>query len=170
MPESYGQPMDESLQSVVGAALGAIPSGLFILTAAHEDHRLGLLVGWVQQASFEPPMVSVALQKGTPIMPLISESRHFALCQLDADDRTLARKFSEAGDLNEDPFLGAALTKPVLDKLPILASARAYLECEVTCHMDVEGDHDLFIGTVHHAAYQPPFQPVVHLRDNGFGY
>ncbi len=34
-------------------------------------------------------------------------------------------------------------------KVPLLANVLAYLECEVACHMDVEGDHDIFIGRIH---------------------
>lgn len=170
MGMDLGRPMDESLRNVIGSALGAIPSGRFVLTAAHEDRRLGMLVGWVQQACFEPPMVSVAIQKGMPIMPLVSESRHFGLCQLANEDRTLTRKFANATDPGDDPFLGVPLTKPVAHKLPILASARVFLECELTCHMDVEGDHDLFIGTVIHAGHAGPFDPAIRLRDDGFAY
>ena len=162
--------MDETLRSTVGAALGAIPSGLFILTAAHEDRRMGRLVGWVQQACFEPPMISIALCKGTPIMPLISESRQFGLCQIAEDDRTMLRKFSSQVDPADDPFLGVSLAKPVLSRLPILASSQVYFECELTCHIDVEGDHDLFVGTVVNAGFQGPFTPAVHLREDGFAY
>lgn len=170
MSVNHGHPMDEALRLAVGSALGAIPSGLFILTAAHEDRRLGLLVGWVQQVCFEPPMVCVAIEKGMPIMPLVSESRHFALCQLGAEERTLTRKFANANDPGDDPFLGVSLAKPALAKLPILSVSKSYLECELSCHMDVEGDHDLFIGTVRHAEHKPPFTPAVHIRADGFGY
>lgn len=163
-------PMDDAQRSAVASALGAIPSGRFILTAAHEDRRLGMLVGWVQQACFEPPMVSISILKGTPIMPLISESRQFALCQLAADDRMLIRKFGGQTDLGDDPFLGQQLIKPLMSKLPLLASAKSFVECELVCHMDVEGDHDLFVGVIRNAGFNGPFQPAVHVRDNGMVY
>ena len=170
MSSTNSQPMDQAVRQAAGSALGAIPSGLFILTAAHEDRRLGSLVGWVQQVCFEPAMVSIAIRKGTPIMPLISESRQFGLCQLATDDRMLLRKFGQQTDLGEDPFLGMPLIKPVLTKLPIIATARAFFECELNCHMDVEGDHDLFVGRIVNAGYKSGFEPVVHLRANGFEY
>ena len=160
-------PMDDSQRSAAGAALGAIPSGQFILTSAFEDRRLGVLVGWVQQVCYEPPMVSISIRKGTPIMPLISESRRFALCQIGVDDRMLIRKFAAQTDLGDDPFLGQQLIKPMMPKLPILGSCKSYLECELVCHMDVEGDHDIFVGTVHNAGFIPPFEPTVLIRENG---
>lgn len=170
MSSTNSQSMDAAVRKAASAALGAIPSGLYILTAAHEDRRLGSLVGWVQQVCFEPAMVSIAIRKGTPIMPLISESRQFGLCQLAEDDRMLLRKFTHQSDPGEDPFLGMQLHKPVLTKLPILASARAFFECELNCHMDVEGDHDLFVGRIVNAGFQSGFTPAVHLRPDGFEY
>lgn len=163
-------PMDETQRSAMSSALGAIPSGLFILTAAHEDRRLGMLIGWVQQVCFEPAMVSISIQKGIPIMPLISESRQFGLCQLAATDRALVRKFGNQADLGDDPFLGHQLIKPAMPKLPILASSKAYLECELVCHMDVEGDHDVFVGAVRGAGFKEPFDPMIHLREDGLTY
>lgn len=163
-------PMDDAQRAAMSSALGAIPSGLFVLTAAHEDRRLGMLVGWVQQVCFEPAMVSISIEKGTPIMPLISESRQFALCQLGKDDGRHVRKFGGQTDLGDDPFLGQPLIKPVLPKLPIIASSKSYLECELVCHMDVEGDHDVFVGTIRGAGFEPTFEPMVHLREDGLRY
>ena len=163
-------PMDDEQRKSLSLTLGAIPSGLYVLTAAHEDRRLGVLVGWVQQCCFEPPMLSISIQKGTPIMPLISESRQFALCQLAVDDGRLIRKFGGQVDLGDDPFLGQPLIKPLMNKLPILGAAKSYMECELVCHMDVEGDHDIFVGTVRNAGYTPPFEPKIHLREDGLAY
>lgn len=163
-------PLDDAQREAAASALGAIPSGQYILTAAFEDRRLGALVSWVQQCCFEPPMVSISIQKGTPIMPLISEARQFALCQLGKDDGRLIRKFGGQADLGDDPFLGQPLIKPVMNKLPIIATSKSYMECELVCHMDVEGDHDVFVGVLRNAGYEKPFEPMIHLREDGFQY
>lgn len=161
--------MDEKVRQGIGAALGRIPSGLFILTARHEDRRSGILVSWVQQVCFHPPMVSVAVGKGRAIMPLISESRCFGLCQLPKGEKVILRKFASSIDASEDPFLGFELIPPVALDVPILSHACAYFECELTCHMDVEGDHDIFVGAVRGGSHLGG-EPQVHLRDNGFKY
>lgn len=153
----------------IAAALGAIPSGLFILTAQHEDRRLGMLASWVQQTCFEPPMVVVSVGKGRSIMPLISESRQFVLCQLAEGERLLQRKFATSPDLGEDPFLGFELIQGALSNVPILKGALSYLECELACHLDVEGDHDLFVGAVVGAG-RGEGAPAVRIRDNGLKY
>ena len=163
--------LDQGTTDGVAKALGRIPSGLFIMTAAHEDRRMGMLTSWVQQVGFQPPMVSVAIGKGRPILPLISESRQFALCQLPEGDRLLMRKFAGSIDPGEDPFLGFDLVKEQKSVAPILAACLSYVECDVTCHMDVEADHDLFIGTVIGGGMgNVGADPHVHLRENGLRY
>jgi len=171
MSGTSGQPRSEGqMQHAIGKALGQIPSGIFVVTAEHEDRRLGMIAGWVQQVCFEPPMVSVAIAKGRSIMPLISESRRFGLCQLGEADRLLYRKFSKTDEVGEDPFLGHELIHGKLHPLPILAQTAGYLECELACHMDFEGDHDLFVGIIRGAGSRDDATPMIHLRDDGFAY
>ncbi|MEM9881949.1 MAG: flavin reductase family protein [Planctomycetota bacterium] len=146
---SHGTSSDPPAEVV--DALGRVPTGRFVLAAQHEDRRMGMLARWVQRVCDKPPMLSVAVAKGKPIMPLISESRRFALCQLGEDDRLLQRKFAQDSEPGDDPFLGFELRPSVLGNVPIVAGVLAYYECELACHMDVEGDHDLFVGHVHAA-------------------
>ena len=164
-----GVGLDDATLEKLGKAIGRVPSGLFIMTARHEDRRTGMLVSWVQQVCFKPPMVSVAVAKGRSIMPLLSESRQFGLCQLPTDDRIFMRKFAKGVALGEDPFLGFDLIEDSVLGLPLLAGSAAYLECELTCHMDVEGDHDIFVGKVH-AGDVLQGEPMIHLRETGLTY
>jgi flavin reductase (DIM6/NTAB) family NADH-FMN oxidoreductase RutF len=162
MPQSNHEPPPEAERpSSIAAALGGVPSGEFVLTAQHEDRRAGMLVRWVQQVCDTPPMLAVSVSKGKPIMPLISESRKFALCQLGENDRLLRRKFAQDSEPNDDPFLGFELRHSGLGGVPIMGGSLAYFECELACHMDVEGDHDLFVGRVH-AAERGDGTPRVH--------
>ena len=161
--------MDEKQLQGIADALARIPQGLYVLTAEHEEQRTGIIVSWVQQASFKPPMISVAVGKGRQIMPLISESRSFTLCQIPKGDKIMLRKFAAGPDLKDDPFLGMELLTCPQAQAPVLAAALAYMACEVVCHMDIEGDHDLFIGQVRHAAYLSG-EPHLHRRENGLKY
>jgi len=169
-PTNTKMPADETAIANMATALGRIPSGLFILTAQHEDRRLGMLCSWVQQVCFEPAMVSVAVAKGRAIMPLISESRQFGLCQLGEEDKMLMRKFAAGSEPNDDPFLGQNLVQTVRPNLPILSGAMSYLECELACHLDVEGDHDLFVGRITAGELLHNEQPKVHVRKTGLRY
>ena len=147
-------PLSTQEIAAISVALAAVPSGEFVLTAQHEDRRAGMLVRWVQRVSASPPMLSVAVAKGKPILPLISESRKFALCQLGTKDRLLHRKFAQDSEMGDDPFLGFELRPSRLGGVPIMSGSLAYFECELSCHIDVEGDHDLFVGRVYAAAVE----------------
>jgi flavin reductase (DIM6/NTAB) family NADH-FMN oxidoreductase RutF len=163
---------DPAVKLAIGGALGRIPSGLFILTAKYEDKRGGMLCSWVQQVCFAPAMVCVAVGKGRPIMHLISESRKFGLCQLSKNDKMLLKRFGGGTDPGEDPFLSLDMVHHSVTGVPVINSALASLECELSNHLDVEGDHDLFVGHVKAGAVNPlaTMEPHVHIRENGFKY
>src|SRR5205085_6245954 len=61
----------------LAAALGRVPSGLYILTARHGDAETGMLVSWVQQRSFAPPLVSAAIQRGRDILSWLPDGAPF---------------------------------------------------------------------------------------------
>ncbi len=161
--------MDEQQQEAVGQAIGRIPSGLFILTSRDDARQTGMPASWVQQVSFEPPMVSVAIARGRPVLALVNSSHRFGLCQIPTGDKVLMRRFASGVGIDDDPFLGLSMVKPTVLDVPILAEALAYLECEVAHHMDVGADHDLFVGRVVGGAYHDG-EPQIHTRKNGFKY
>ena len=156
-----------STRETVGQALAKIPQGVFVMTSHFEDRVAGVMVSWVQQVAFEPPMVMVAIRKGRPITPLILDSHTFALCQVAKDDRLTMRKFfnSESGD--EFPFQSLELHRAATGA-PIIAKSLAYLDCEVVRHVDVEADHDIYIG--HIVAGEVLHDGEVILRDRESGY
>ena len=45
----------------VGKALGRVVSGLYVVTAKCEDKEDAVLASWVNQCSFDPPAVTIAL-------------------------------------------------------------------------------------------------------------
>ena len=118
---------------------------------------------------FEPPTVCVAIAKGRPILPLISESQRFGLCQLQAGEKIILRKFASGVDPEDDPLLGLKLVDGTATGVPILTGVLSYLECKVTNHMDVDADHNVFIGRVVAGKYFGG-KPEIRVRKNGFKY
>lgn len=161
--------MDEQLKQQIGKALGQIPQGVFVMTSHHEERFSGVGVSWVQQVSFEPPMVMVALHKGRTITPLILESRAFALCQIGRDDRMLLKHFAEERNGGDDPFEGLEIARAESGS-PIITRSAAFLDCRVVRHIDIDADHDLYIGRVLTAQILNPGEVHVHLREDGFSY
>lgn len=134
----------------VSGALDRIPAGSFVLTSSYSDQRGGVAVRWVQQCCQNPPMVMVAVEKGHSLSPVIRDSRSFAVCQLDPADRSTVRAFEQQAP-GIDPFVGVMSTNAP-SGAPVPARALAFVDCELARHVDIDGDHEIYVGVVHHAS------------------
>ena len=63
----------------LAAALGRVPSGIFVLAARHGEQETAMLASWVQQCSFDPPQVSVAVRRDRDIHDLLADGAAFTL-------------------------------------------------------------------------------------------
>ncbi len=151
-----------AMESPLSQAIGQIPSGLFILTAAYNGSRSGVLVAWVQQCATQPPLVMAAGSPAMPVVPLIRDSRSFALCQVSAEDRLLARKFDRTAMDLEDPFLSLPVTVSP-NGAPILQHALSWLDCEVIRHIDLESDYGLYVGRIRHGGMLNGGKPAIRM-------
>jgi flavin reductase (DIM6/NTAB) family NADH-FMN oxidoreductase RutF len=130
-------------------ALGMFPRGLYLLTARFEHKRAGQFVEFVQPCSNEPLMICVAARKGHSIEPLIRDSHCFAICRVDPEDKLLHRKFTPARTPESvgDPFDSLEVER-LTTGAPVLRRSMAVLDCQVARHLDLESDHELYIGLV----------------------
>ena len=135
-------------EASIAHTLNRLPENMFLLTAAHGAARNGILVSRVQHASNAPPTVVISDSKGQPLTPLIRDSRSFALCELGVGELFLSRRFNTHPEVNgEDPFLGLSITETP-SGLPVPMSVDSWLECELIRHLDIEADHELYVGRV----------------------
>src|SRR5947209_16312513 len=95
---------DSDPRNLMLAALGRIPSGLFILTIRHGDAETGMLVSWVQQCSFAPPLVSLAVQRGRDILTWLPDGTPFTLNILDASQTDMIVHFGRGFALGQPAF------------------------------------------------------------------
>lgn len=127
-------------------ALGRLPVTKFLLTAAHGMSRNGMIITHVHQTAVVPPTVILSVPKGQPLSPLIRDSRAFALCELAEGDLLLNRLFNTPRELyGDDPFLGLLLLNTA-SKLPVPRSVASWIECELVRHLDIEADHEVYVG------------------------
>jgi flavin reductase (DIM6/NTAB) family NADH-FMN oxidoreductase RutF len=145
------RPSRAAADPVIEDVLSRIPSSTFLLTVAHEHSRFGMLARWVQPCAKQPPMVMAAVERGNAVAPLMRDSRRFALCEIAADDRATIRRFSMHHDPDADPFIGLDIL-PREAGPPILSAAASYLDCELARHVDIGGDHEIYVGLVQDAA------------------
>jgi flavin reductase (DIM6/NTAB) family NADH-FMN oxidoreductase RutF len=150
------------------AALGRIPSGLFVLTVRQGDVETGLLTSWVQQCSFEPPQVTVALKRGRDVAAWLTLDAVFVLNILDDTQTDMIAHFGKGFAPGEPAFAEVEVERPP-GCPPVLTEALAYLECRVAGRCEA-GDHDLVIGRVVGGRMLSDGHPMVHVRKSGTHY
>jgi flavin reductase (DIM6/NTAB) family NADH-FMN oxidoreductase RutF len=152
----------------LATALGRIPSGLFIVTVRHGQAETGMLASWVQQCSFVPPRISVAIKAGREVNAWLTPHSLFVVNILQEGQKTLLAHFGKGFALSEPAFTGLHVLRSE-DCPPVLREALAYLRCQVVQRVTV-GDHDLLIGEVLAGDILHEGQPRVHIRKNGLTY
>ena len=149
------------------AALGRIPSGLFVVTVRRGADETGLLASWVQQCSFDPPQLSLAIKKGRWVGAWLTEGAALVVNVLDDGQTDMIVHFGRGFGADEAAFEGLAVER--LDGGVILVEALACLECRVQ-EVVSAGDHDLLIARVVGGRLLNEGHSMVHIRKSGLHY
>ncbi len=161
--------MNHDMLQEMAPVLGRVPSGLFILTARHGERETGMLASWVQQCSFEPPLVTVAVRKGRDVLAWLNLGSPFTLNLLAEGQSTLLSHFGKGFALDQPAFEGLRVERH--DGFPpILSDSLGYLFGRITTRI-ATGDHELLVGQIEGGRLQlTEAKPYVHVRKNGLRY
>jgi flavin reductase (DIM6/NTAB) family NADH-FMN oxidoreductase RutF len=160
--------MDADLKKT---ALRMIPYGLYVLTAEDKEGKVAAsTVNWVTQASFQPPLVVVAVKTDSGAHAIIKENGTFALNILGKDQKGQAFTFFKSLERQGNTIGGESFRKGSLGA-PILENAPAFVECKLVGTIE-KGDHSIFVGEVQDAGVktQPSGRPddvTLTLKDLG---
>ena len=158
------QPDAVPADSGISAALGRIPSGLFIVAWREGDEDRCMLASWLMQAGFAPPQVSVAVASSRDLLAALDRGATFAVSVLAESQRSLLARFGKPAP---DAFAGLDLHRTATG-VPVLAGAAAWLECRATARA-AHGDHVVVLAEVM-AGGGTLAEPAVHVRKNGLRY
>ena len=129
------------------SVLRMIPYGLYVLTSgSHIGNYAAATVTWVSQASFDPPLVVVAVRIDSYIHTVISEEKTFALNILGKDQGELAFAYFKNPEVSEKT-IGGQPYRAGLTGAPILKNVPAFFECDLVGSLE-HGDHSVFLGEV----------------------
>jgi flavin reductase (DIM6/NTAB) family NADH-FMN oxidoreductase RutF len=148
-------------------ALGKIPSGLFIVTARRQEAEIAMLASWVQQCSFEPPLLTLAVNQVREAVSWFMEGTPFAVNILAEGQNAVVSHFARGGKLSEAPFENGVERSD--GRPPTLSEALAVLHCQVVDSFPT-GDHRLIVGRIVEGAVRGEARPWVHVRKNGLSY
>jgi flavin reductase (DIM6/NTAB) family NADH-FMN oxidoreductase RutF len=155
-------------REALGRALGLIPSGIFVVTAARESVRAAYVGSWIQQAAFEPPSITIAMNQRRPLLQLLEPGGGLGVHILGRRQAPLYARFERGFSLEEDPFVGVEIDTAVTGA-PILREAFAFLDCRIRTMIDA-GDHRLILAEVLAGAVRQAGEPMTYTRRSGFTY
>ena len=173
------QPISQNEPSeAIGAALGRIPSGLFVVTWRARENDAdaadrAMLASWIMQGGFVPPLITIAVGATRDLLAAIDQCTPFVVNVLGESQRSLVGRFGKPAGPGEDPFAGLAV-----DRSPsgaaVIPDAIAWLECQAVTQAGGSGgqmgDHVIILARVLAACTGPEQQPLVHVRKNGLRY
>lgn len=154
----------------IATMLGKIPSGVFVLSArGPEGEETGMLASWVQQSGFEPPSVTVAVNKKRYLNDWLKPDSRVALSVVGEKAKPYFSHFGKGFDPGEPAFDGLTIERTP-SGLPVLADVPGWIEGTVTGTIDA-GDHTVYVLQLTAAADNKDGEkPYVHIRKSGLGY
>jgi flavin reductase (DIM6/NTAB) family NADH-FMN oxidoreductase RutF len=155
-------------QKSLAAALGRIPSGLFVLTFRHGKQETAMLASWIQQCSFEPPQIVIAMNEKRFVLEWLKEGSPIAVNILGEGQKDLMSHFGKGFEPGQPAFDGIALDRNH-DGSATLRDAHAVLDCRVA-GKHAAGDHVLIVARVVAGKVQHEGRPGVHIRRSGSHY
>jgi flavin reductase (DIM6/NTAB) family NADH-FMN oxidoreductase RutF len=154
--------------STEAAAVGKIPSGLFIVTTIQDGKKEGFLGSWIQQVSFSPLMIQIAIRSGRPCYEAIKRHGRFCVNVVGQKNGGMMKPFWNP-DADLDPFSGLEWSLSARGNI-VLASGVAALECERRDSF-TPGDHEIvFAEVVAGHVLQTEDKSLTHTRKSGLGY
>ena len=147
-------------------AVGHIPSGLFIVCANTRPHIQGFLASWIQQVSFDPLLISLAVKSDRPITKAIYSGDVFTV-NVVGESRDFLKYFW--GKAIDDPFSEIShFFTP--NKGVAIKKAKSWMDCRFVEKVS-PGDHDLLIARVLASGVQDESgKPMIHIRKTGRDY
>jgi flavin reductase (DIM6/NTAB) family NADH-FMN oxidoreductase RutF len=138
-----GNRLDKATRNAV---LEKIPYGLYVVGAKTKDGVATIIANWICQVSFNPTLVSVAIEFESEMRAYIEESKFFSVNILHGGSVEFAKAFLKKSKQADSLINGKEMT--LTDNgTPFLLDALASFECKVVDAMK-SGDHTLFLGEV----------------------
>jgi len=127
--------------------LQMIPHALYLLTAEANGEHAASTISWLTQASFKPPLISLAVRADSHTFAILNQSKAFVLNYLGENQKDVAQKFFKHVEPVDDSIAGETFVRSPLLKLPMFPHMAGYLECKITDIVE-RGDHAVVVAEV----------------------
>ena len=154
----------------ISSGVGHIPSGLFIVSVQNENKFIdGYLASWVQQISFSPLMISLAISPSRPGYESIISGRSFSVNIVGEHDTQYLRHFWKGYPEDQSPFneIDHTITE---NGGVLIKGAKSTIDCEFVSKIN-PGDHEIVIAKfLNSYVNNEEAKPKVHIRKSGLDY
>jgi len=158
--------MDPNTRKTV---LRMIPYALYVATAAHGGEVAAATITWLSQASFQPPLVMVALKADGYLYALARKAGRFAVNILGTGQKDMAAAFFKGARVEDHRLNGYAFEPGPTTAAPLLLEAPAWFEVEITDVVE-RGDHAVVVGRVVEVGLRQPQPRPLLLSETGWAY
>lgn len=152
------------------AAVGHIPSGLFIICTIDENNNKdGFLGSWIQQVSFNPLLITIAIKKGRPGYEQIVSGKTFSINIVGEEQSNYLKYFWKGYSPGQGPFenIPHVISKNGAIRIN---QAKSVIEC-ICISKSQPGDHELLIAEVISSTdLNPDMKPKTYTRKSGLDY
>jgi flavin reductase (DIM6/NTAB) family NADH-FMN oxidoreductase RutF len=147
------------LETPILEAFRLIPYGIYVLTTKRGRDFYAMIVSWVSQVSYSPPLLAVALRRNRRALPAVQESGFFSLSLLKKDQKPLVSRLKESPP---EPSRSVLFMESGKKAAPSFKGCLAYWECRLNSTVEA-GDHILCVGEVQFAFVQGEGDPLTTL-------
>lgn len=126
--------------------MGCFATGVTVVTTKHKEEMGGLTVNAFCSVSLNPPLVLVCVDLTSNSLPLIHESKIFAVNMLRDDQEAISRCFAMQSDESFNRF-STVSHHTVATGAPVLDHTLAFIDARVVAEYP-GGDHTIFLGQV----------------------
>ena len=150
-------------------ALQMLVHGIYIVAAGQGAEAVANGVTWLNQASFEPPMIMVAIRNEGRLHDAVFNQGALSVNILRDSQQEMAKAFFKSAETTEAAINGYAFEPGPKTGAPLLTDAAAWVEAEVR-HSFHGGDHTVFIAEIVEAGVREPGIKTLALHDTPWRY
>jgi flavin reductase (DIM6/NTAB) family NADH-FMN oxidoreductase RutF len=126
------------------AAMGTLPTGVTVVTAAGPEGPAGATANAVSSLSIEPMLMLACLDRGSRTLLAVQAANRFGISVLHAGQEKIARAFATKAPV-PDKWAGVAWSER--DGVPAIDDALVFVACELR-DVIAGGDHVIVTGEV----------------------
>jgi flavin reductase (DIM6/NTAB) family NADH-FMN oxidoreductase RutF len=150
------------MKDAIKRVLRNMTYGVYVLTVLHKQKAHAMVVSWVSQVSYDPPLIMVGVRHNRPMIPILAEAEFFGLNLLKENQMS---SFSgvKLSLPEENPVW---MERKTASGVPIMKDSLGYLELKLE-HTYTPGDHTLFVGRILDGVVMAEVEPLTTLDYGG---